>query len=289
MANGLNMEVLLRTRKLPRAGDIFVYRLKSFDYGFGRVIRSTTAVVPGLTLYVVFLYPVTSKDKSSLPTMSYRKLLVPPQIIGREMWTQGLFETVCHVPLTKADAPPVLCFHRAISLDPWADEFGRKLRRRTKPCGDFAWASIGHVDFILSKALGIAPHPDTLDFPFRGFDDVPEDDEAIPKRGRTRRAPHAVIVFLSLVRMRSARNPCDYVYGIEDALEVRLTATGVGEVDGHEFALDLSSATLHLEGPDADALADVALPVVRCARPLKGSYILKRYGGASAREVRINL
>lgn len=80
-----------------------------------------------------------------------------------------------------------------------------------------------------------------------------------------------------------------------DALDRSLvTAAGTinAEYDGWELAVDGSEANFYLYGEDADALFEVAAPVVRRAEIGPGSHAVKRYGDAadpSAPEERIEL
>ena len=56
----------------------------------------------------------------------------------------------------------------------------------------------------------------------------------------------------------------------------------VGEFDTLEF--DDGFATVSFNGPNADRIAEVILPVVRTYAARSGSYVVKRYGEPGARE-----
>ena len=67
---------------------------------------------------------------------------------------------------------------------------------------------------------------------------------------------------------------------------LRQAIEGVGEVDGHEIAMDDTEGSLWVYGPDAKAMLKAALPIV-CPLPLApGGRVILRYGArdAAARE-----
>lgn len=289
----LNMQVLRRSRKALRAGDIFAYRLKDLDYGFGRVIRTKTAAVPpswGNT-YVVYFYRPYSPDKHVVPVLRLDELLLPPVIIGRELWTMGYFENVAFRRLTEHDVPRRLCFYSSSFVGlKYCDEFERRFRRRSEPCGE--WGVIGYalLDRMLSEARGIAPHPDTIPDYERDFGAAPCNEDDVPKAGPPRRATHHTVEVRvkgpgcgSLVDKWLRR-----VYGLEDRLERAVQEQEVGWLDGNEVAMNFSSAVIFLYGKNADRLADVVAPLARAAGLPGGSYVLKRYGKGGAKE-RIDL
>jgi hypothetical protein len=79
-------------------------------------------------------------------------------------------------------------------------------------------------------------------------------------------------------------------YELEDLLSGLIEKHDVGEFDG--TGRGLGYFEMFINGPDADALWDVAAPAVRAVKPRPGSYVEKRYGAAhdpAAREVRIDL
>jgi hypothetical protein len=55
----------------------------------------------------------------------------------------------------------------------------------------------------------------------------------------------------------------DPLYALEDALIDALDGKNVGELDGHEIAIDGSDGFLFLYGPDADVLFAVIEPILR--------------------------
>jgi len=58
----------------------------------------------------------------------------------------------------------------------------------------------------------------------------------------------------------------------------QIKASGVGEYDGHEIAVDGSDGVLYMYGPDADLLFGKVAPVPRSAAFVAGAQATKRYG-----------
>ncbi len=68
------------------------------------------------------------------------------------------------------------------------------------------------------------------------------------------------------------------LHALEDELEQVIKEADVGVFDGHEIALDGSDGFYYMYGPDADRLAEVALPVLRQSEFCKGARITLRFG-----------
>lgn len=155
----MKLEVLKRSRKPPQPGDIFVYRVKGFDYGFGRVIRTNARMKPCRGLLVLYFYDAFAKDKDAVPKLDKRKLLFPPTLLFPQcLWTKGLLETVRREKLQPKDVLRVHCFWSEVHSQ-YVDEYGRKLRRKSRPCG---WSAIGNeyaVEVDVCKALGTKHDP----------------------------------------------------------------------------------------------------------------------------------
>jgi hypothetical protein len=98
----------------------------------------------------------------------------------------------------------------------------------------------------------------------------------------------ALIVFLKLSDAEYGQfEEREAAYRLEDALVEQVSKDDVGEYDGHEFGGGYT--TLFMYGPDANAIADTAIPIVRDHKPVSGSYAVKRYGPPGAPEERIGL
>lgn len=72
--------------------------------------------------------------------------------------------------------------------------------------------------------------------------------------------------------------PLDPLYDLEDELIGRLQDKEVGELDGHEIAMDGSDGFLFLYGPDADTLFQTIEPVLRASKVTQGGHATLRYG-----------
>jgi hypothetical protein len=70
----------------------------------------------------------------------------------------------------------------------------------------------------------------------------------------------------------------DPLYALEDELIAALDGKNVGELDGHEIAIDGSDGTLFLYGPDADALFAAIQPVLKSSPVTQGGNATLRYG-----------
>jgi hypothetical protein len=68
------------------------------------------------------------------------------------------------------------------------------------------------------------------------------------------------------------------IYEIEELLTSVVAEADVGEVDGHEVAVDGSDGTFYLYGPDADALLDAVLPHLQQMEIMRGATVILRYG-----------
>jgi hypothetical protein len=190
----MNMQVLRRSRKRLWPGDIFVYRLKDLDFGFGRVIRTRTAV----TLYtipaiLVYFYRAFTSEKTTVPPFRREELLLPPKIVGPELWRMGNFENIARRRLTRADVLPTHCFYESL-FDIYVDERGRRLRRRVEPCGSWALTGYHLVDRLLSEARGIAPDPDTIPDPEALFGGRRRESEAGARAGGRRSVKQEMII-----------------------------------------------------------------------------------------------
>ncbi|WP_235558544.1 immunity 26/phosphotriesterase HocA family protein [Sphaerimonospora mesophila] len=155
------MQLLKRSRKRPKSGDIFTLRMTKVGYLFGRVVYAGISESHPLTseAYMLYIYDIVSSNKgvdvSALPP---DRLLIPPFFINRLPWIRGYFETLGNFPLTKSDMVKVHCFYD-IPFDRYVDENGDNLPRRTDPCGMFGVMSYGFLDDALSDALGIERAP----------------------------------------------------------------------------------------------------------------------------------
>jgi hypothetical protein len=95
-----------------------------------------------------------------------------------------------------------------------------------------------------------------------------------------------------LIHLKTSDIEFDQVAETENELIKAVQEEGLGEVEGHELAVDGSEVVYYVYGPDADALFAAVEPVIRRFPAREGSYVIRRYGDVDdpdAREVRIDL
>ncbi|HKJ62373.1 MAG TPA: hypothetical protein VKA94_10330 [Hyphomicrobiales bacterium] len=100
---------------------------------------------------------------------------------------------------------------------------------------------------------------------------------------------HSVIVtFYSFAEKfwNEEHRPLDPLFDLEDEIIERLNGKDVGELDGHEIAVDGSDGFLFLYGPDADALYEVIEPLLRASKVTQGGHATLRYGAYNTPNIR---
>lgn len=156
----MNMLVLRKSRKKPSPGDIFTYLMPDQLYRFGRVIRTDAQVGGFGDCLLIYLYSAESENATSIPTLRKEELLFPPLATDRHVWVWGYFQTVEQRCLVDDDVWPVHCFYddtRTFEL--YKDEYGKRLPRRSEPCGDTGLCGAGFIDARVSMALGFLCSP----------------------------------------------------------------------------------------------------------------------------------
>jgi hypothetical protein len=73
----------------------------------------------------------------------------------------------------------------------------------------------------------------------------------------------------------------DDLFELQEQLSAAVDAAGVGEVDGHEIALDGSDGFYYLYGPSADALFNAVWPILSTTDKVRQPVVTLRYGEAS--------
>lgn len=165
-----NLEVLKRSRQQPSAGDIFVLKPKDRDFYFGRVINPQVEILPMFPSKshkpnpdwmgaLVYIYDVHAPDKLPIPEMKHDRLLLPPLILDWVCWSNGYVQTVASVPLTSQDVLPRHCFYDVVE-EQYLNEFGRRVAKRTEPCGIHGLTPFRGLDDEVSRAIGITLAPD---------------------------------------------------------------------------------------------------------------------------------
>lgn len=84
---------------------------------------------------------------------------------------------------------------------------------------------------------------------------------------------HAVIV-----QFQYGSTNLEALFSAEDQLGAAIAAAKVGEMDGHEIAVNGSDGTFYMYGSDADKLFKAVEPVLRTIAFMKGASVTRRYG-----------
>lgn len=149
-----NLQVLTRTRKKPKPGDVFAMLLPDERYLFGRVISTEAVVGPmeGVLLLYVYRFRADGRELPERSELCPDRLLVSPILTNRKGWSEGVFETVGNVPLDDCDVVEQHCFRRWNGE--YFDELSNPLRGPVEPVGDFGLHSYRTIDDEISDALG---------------------------------------------------------------------------------------------------------------------------------------
>lgn len=102
------------SRKRPRAGDLFAMSLDDGTRVYGRVIATGVDASWGPNHLLVYVYAGAA--------FSPDQLLIDPLMVGSQLWTCGVVETIENRPLTKDDVLPRHVF-RALNGSCY-DEYG---------------------------------------------------------------------------------------------------------------------------------------------------------------------
>lgn len=274
----MNLAVLKISRKVPKAGDVFVLQPLGRDFYFGCVIRTDATIGGFKNVILLYIYDITSPTKNPVPQLSPLRLLIPPKGTNRRPWTMGYFETIAHKVLLPQDVLSQHCFYDPLRKG-YVDADGRERTTRFEPCGFDALDSFRTIDDAISRALGIPLAPDPP-----GSFDRPQDPGNSKKKRKRRDVEHSVTLYLA----DAGGGPLDNA-DLEDRLGLAAAEAGAGEWTGNEYSLQVNHAYIHFTGKDADALAEALLPVLRATDLPKGSYLLKLYGEPGDAEERIDL
>jgi len=157
-----NLQVIRRSRHRPERGEVFVMKLASGDFLFGRVVLAEPPrqEAPMPSAYLIYVYNVR-RAESTIDWAELRpeRLLIPPVWINRMPWTKGYFEAIGSGELDASDLLSQHCFRDWTGTH--RDEKGRGLPGPAEPCGDWGLSSYRWLDDHISDALGVprAPSP----------------------------------------------------------------------------------------------------------------------------------
>jgi hypothetical protein len=154
----MNLAVLMKTRRAPEVGDIFVMQPPDGEVLFGRVIDTNANPLGVGGAVLIYVYRARSAAKTSVPELLRGQLLVPPMMTNKQPWTKGYFEHVESRPLSRMDRLPQHCFKDVRGW--YFDQTGKRLDGPTEPVGQWGLHSYRTIDDEISKALGIPLSPD---------------------------------------------------------------------------------------------------------------------------------
>ena len=134
---GENLKVIKRTRREKNDGDIFLCTLNGIVYYYGKILQAkiehpSDDWINGCILVCIFLEKTIEKNLSNFKG-DYKNLLVCPFIVTSQYWSNGWFETIGNVPLTKED--------KELDYGFWDKEI-------IGPCGSFYKANGEVLDHI---------------------------------------------------------------------------------------------------------------------------------------------
>ena len=149
----MNLAVLKRTRRPPKAGDVFVMQPPDGQYLFGRVIDTDVDPLGVGGAVLIYIYRSRSAAKTQIPNLLRGQLLVPPLMTNKQPWTKGYFQHLETRPLTTMDRLTAHCFKD--SSGRYFDEAGNQLKSAVEPVGEWGLHSYRTIDDEVSEALNI--------------------------------------------------------------------------------------------------------------------------------------
>jgi hypothetical protein len=155
----MNLQVLRKSRRSPKAGDIFAMLPPDGQYLYGRVVDTDANPLGVGGAILIYIYRARSQDKSPVPELTRDALLLPPLMTNRLPWSRGYFEHLEHIALEPADRLPQHCFKDCVRKT-YRDEHGNRLKKPSGPVGEWGLHSYRTIDDEISKALGIPLAPD---------------------------------------------------------------------------------------------------------------------------------
>ncbi|MDQ8205893.1 Imm26 family immunity protein [Coraliomargarita sp. SDUM461003] len=150
----MNLNVLRKGRKKAENGDIFVFQLKQEpnQYRYGRVINAASNIGGFKDTIMIYMYNITSSDKTRIPDLNRRNLLVEPMATNQLPWSKGYFEYVENRPIESNET-----FEHHYFRDfrgKLFDEHGNEVARASEPIGEYGLQSYKTIDDKISMALG---------------------------------------------------------------------------------------------------------------------------------------
>ncbi len=155
----INLELINKSRKRLKPGDIFALKPIGHDYYFGRVVSTTAHCGFGPPKAIlIYIYNAHSKEKDKIPKLDKNNLLIPPCMINRLGWSRGYFENVEFKEFDPREILELHCFWDPIKKI-YVNEKEEQINKAYESVGLFALGNYRTVDRRVSKALGIPLPP----------------------------------------------------------------------------------------------------------------------------------
>ncbi len=140
-----------KSRNYPDIGDVFSLRTNDNIEITGIVINNNIKNINGDDLLVVALFKPKTEYKNVLSEgLGANNLILPPQIVGPEYWTRGLFTTFDHF------TDDIICesygFY-SVGKNIFLDEYGAVINDEPKLLGVFGVSTINGIAMKLDVEI----------------------------------------------------------------------------------------------------------------------------------------
>lgn len=143
-----------KSRKKPCVGDVFVLQPIPGKFYYGKVIQtelqSRDSFIRGM--FLIFIYDYCSAKKEIIYDLETNDLLIAPQIVNKQPWIKGYFETIGNVAVTTHENGMNLGFWD-IARQRYVDISGNPLDTPPKVISIYGLGSYGIISKEVYKAL----------------------------------------------------------------------------------------------------------------------------------------
>ena len=145
------LNVIKRTKTLPKRGDVFFVNPKENKFFVGVVINDNVNNKNGNDLLVVLILKnkvesIGDKDFE----IDFDNLLIEPTIVGKEYWTRGLFY---NSGISFDKLPYIDYGFYSVGNGKYLDEFGQNLTKIPKYLGTYGVATIIGIAYEVNHEL----------------------------------------------------------------------------------------------------------------------------------------
>jgi hypothetical protein len=150
---GLELQIIKKSSKKPKMGDIFRLTVREDLHCFGRVIltdiQSRDSFVNGMNM--IFIYDYFS-DKMCAPDNLEKKELLLVEIVNNQLWKKGYAFNVGFSSVTNDDLNMDYAFWDMLKKE-WVDVEGKTVDREPKYSGIYGLGSYGIVAKDISRII----------------------------------------------------------------------------------------------------------------------------------------